>query len=52
MILSDKLSTCPAMANKTVKILAVDDTFVERHTGNNVYTDAHVSAEDILELIR
>ncbi len=52
MILSDKLGGYPSMSDKTLKILAVDDTFVERHKGNNVYTDAHVSAEYIVKAIR
>ncbi len=52
MLLFDKLKDNPAMCGKTLKILAVDDTFVERHVGNNVFTDAHISAEYIVKAIR
>ncbi|MBO5416237.1 MAG: 1-deoxy-D-xylulose-5-phosphate synthase [Clostridia bacterium] len=51
MILSEKLEGAAAMRNKNIKILAVDDTFVERHKGNCVHADAHISAEDIIDII-
>ena len=51
MILSDRLKDTAAMSGKTVRLIAVDDTFVERHKGNNVYADAHISAKDIAEII-
>ncbi len=52
MILADMLSSFDIMKNKSVDILAIDDTFVDRHKGENIYTSAKISAEDIVGLLK
>ncbi len=48
MNLFDILSGHPAMADKTVHIMAVDDSFVtERKQGERIYTSAGIDAESI-----
>ncbi len=52
MNLSDALSGFGIMANKTVHIMAVDDSFVtDRKTGERIYTSAGIDAESICEKI-
>ncbi len=52
MILSDTLSGYEIMKNKSVSIMAVDDTFVERHEGESIYESAKISSEDIVKIIK
>ena len=52
MLLSDRLCGADVMSNKTVRILAVDDTFVERHAGEDIYASARISAEYIIEALK
>ena len=52
MILSDTLSGYEIMKNKTVLIMSVDDTFVERHSGESIYESAKISADDIVRIIK
>ncbi len=52
MILSDTLSEYEILKNKTVSIMAVDDTFVERHEGESIYESAKISAEHIVNKIK
>ncbi len=48
MNLSDALARYDVMANKTVHIMAVDDSFVtERKQGERIYTSAGIDAESI-----
>ena len=51
MILEDALRKYPIMQNKTTKILAVDDNFVERNVGESIYDAAGISAKYIVEAI-
>ena len=52
MILSEELSKYEKLNNKSISIVAVDDTFVERHAGCSLYDDAHISAKYIIEAVK
>ena len=52
MILSGVLSGHEVMKNKTVSIMAVDDTFVCRNKGETIYESARISAADIVKTIK
>ncbi len=52
MILSEELKRYPKLENKSIHILATDDSFVERHVACSLYDDAHVSARYIIEAIK
>jgi 1-deoxy-D-xylulose-5-phosphate synthase len=52
MILSDTLGKYDVMKNKSVSIMAVDDTFVERRKGESIYESAKISAEHIVSKIK
>ena len=52
MILSAELSKYEKLRNKSVSIIATDDTFVERHAGCSLYDDAHISAKYIIEAVK
>ena len=52
MILSAELSKYEKLRNKSVSIVATDDTFVERHAGCSLYDDAHISAKYIIEAVK
>ena len=52
MILSGVLSGHEVMKNKTVSIMAVDDTFVCRNKGEKIYESARISAADIVKTIK
>ena len=52
MILSDTLSSYEIMKNKSVSIMAVEDTFVSRHSGESIYESAGLSAKHISEIIK
>ncbi len=51
MILEDKLRDIPVMKNKTTRILAVDDTFVDRTVGEGIYDAARISAKHIVDAV-
>ena len=52
MILSDKLKDMLVMRNKSTRILAVDDNFVNRTAGESVYDAAKIGKKYIMEAIR
>ena len=52
MILSDTLGKYDVMKNKSVSIMAVDDTFVERRKGESIYESAKISAKHIVNRIK
>lgn len=52
MLLSDELRKHSKLENKSIAIIATDDTFVERHMGCSLYDDAHVSAKYIIEAVK
>lgn len=52
MILDDKLRDTPVMKNKSTKILAVDDNFVNRTAGEGIYDAARIGKKYIIEAIR
>ena len=52
MILSEELSKFDKVKNKSISIIATDDTFVERHAGCSIYDDARVSSKYIIEAVK
>ena len=52
MILSEELSKHEKIKNKSISIIATDDTFVERHAGCSIYEDAHICAEYIIQAVK
>ena len=52
MILSEELSKHEKLKNKSISIIATDDTFVERHAGCSIYEDAHICAEYIIQAVK
>ena len=52
MNLSELLSKDEIMANKTVSIMAVDDTFVDRKLGETIYKSAHIDFKDIINNVK
>jgi 1-deoxy-D-xylulose-5-phosphate synthase len=52
MILSEELKRFSKLENKSLSILATDDTFVERHAGCSLYDDARVSAKYIIDAVK
>ena len=52
MILSEELSKHEKLKNKSISIIATDDTFVERRVGSSIYDDAHICAEYIIQSLK
>ncbi len=52
MILADTMKDRAVMKNKRVKILAIDDSFVDkRAVGERIYDSAHIGEKDIIDAI-
>ena len=51
MILDELLRSEPVMQNKSSEVLAVDDTFVDRNKGEEIYDSARISAKYIIKAI-
>lgn len=52
MILADTMRDKDVMKNKRVKIVAIDDSFVDKRApGERIYDSAHIGADDIIEAI-
>ena len=51
MLISDEMRRRGMLLGIAVDIIAVDDTFVNRHAGKTMYEDAGVCAEDIAKAL-
>ena len=51
MLLADEMARRGMLDGIETAIMAVDDTFVPRHSGKTMYEDAGICAEDIVKIL-